>query len=247
MQDEFAPLVNEVTEKCRKYFGSGFCTAYLHGSIALSDAVTNISDLDYYLVVRDEPKIEDREYFKDLEAGLAEKHPVSQVHIDIHSLEEVKADKFARFILRYNSTLYSGEDIIKYLEENGCERLLPNAETAKGRLSFAKQCFSEALSGKQPSNTGDIPANVYFAARKFARYFVIIEGAYFLMTLGEFSSFKKEEVLKGLRKHTVGFDNILDITESVLDDPVKAGIMQKEYLTIIKPFMERILEDIEKC
>ncbi len=67
------------------------------------------------------------------------------------------------------------------------------------------------------------------------------------MTLGEFSSFKKEEVLKGLRKHTVGFDNILDITELVLDDPVKAGIMQKEYLTIIKPFMERILEDIEKC
>lgn len=55
MQDEFAPLVNEVTEKCRKYFGNSFCTAYLHGSIALNDAVPNISDLDYYLVVKDEP------------------------------------------------------------------------------------------------------------------------------------------------------------------------------------------------
>ena len=247
MQSEFVPLLEETAEECKKYFKDRFCTAYLHGSIALNDAVTGVSDLDYYLVISEEPNQNDKGYLSGLEARLQNKYPiVNGVHINVHSADELKEDKFARFILRYNSTVYCGEDIVRSLEESGCERILPNSDTAKGRLSFARQCFSDALSGKQPMNTGDIPLNTYYAARKFAGYFVIIEGAYFLMTVNRFVSFEKEAVLFELRKTAAGFENILDITEQVLYEPVKTNIAHNEYLKIIKPFVEWVFDSIEK-
>lgn len=247
MQSDFVPLLEETTEECKKYFKDRFCTAYLHGSIALNDAVTGVSDLDYYLVISEELNQNDKEYLSGLETRLQNKYPVvNGVHINAHSVNELKEDKFARFILRYNSTVYCGEDIVRSLEESGCDRILPNSDTAKGRLSFARQCFSEALSGRQPMNTGDIPLNTYYAARKFARYFVIIEGAYFLMTVDRFVSFEKEAVLCELRKTAAGFENILDITEQVLCDPVKANITHDEYLKMIKSFVEWIFDSIEK-
>lgn len=246
MQSEFIPLLEETAEECKKYFKDRFCTAYLHGSIALNDALEGISNLDYYLVVSEEPNGEDREYLIGLEERLQNKYPVvNGVHINVHSVDELKEDKFARFILRYNSTVYCGEDVVRSLEESGCERMLPNSETAKGRLSFARQCFSDTLSGRQPMNTGDIPLNTYYAARKFARYFVIIEGAYFLMTVNRFVSFEKEAVLCELRKTAAGFENILDITEQVLCDPVKANITHDEYLKVIRPFVEWMFESIK--
>lgn len=252
IQKEFIPIVKEAAEECKSYFKDRFRTAYLHGSIALNDAVPYVSDLDYYIAVSEAPNKDDKDYFNSLEARLQEKYPiVNGVHLNIHSVEEVKADKFARFILRYNSTVYCGADIVKQLEESGCERILPDADTAKSRLSFARQCFSDALSGKQPANTGDIPSDTFYAARKFARYFVIIEGAYFLMTAGRFTSFEKSAVLSGLRKELqntlAGLDSIIDTTERVLYEPVKANIPHDEYLRIIKPFMSRIFEYIENC
>ncbi|MBD5081960.1 MAG: hypothetical protein HDT44_09395 [Ruminococcaceae bacterium] len=246
MQSEFVPVVEEATEECKRYFKDSFCTAYLHGSIALNDAVPYVSDMDYYLVVSKNVDSKDKEYIAGLENTLQGKYDVvNGVHINVHSIDELKEDSFARFILRYNSKVYSGEDIVKSLEESGCGRILPNADTAKGRLDFARQCFSDALNGRQPANTGDIPENTFFAARKYARYFVIIEGAYFLMTVNSFSSFEKEKVLNELRKITKGFEDILGITERVLYDPIKTGISHNEYLTMIKPLVEYMFEKIQ--
>lgn len=246
MKSEFAHVVEEATEECKRYFKDGFYTAYLHGSIALNDAVPHVSDMDYYLVVSKSVDSRDREYITKLEDTLQSKYPVvNGVHINVHSIEELKEDKFARFILRYNAVVYSGNDVVRELEDVGCERMLPNSDTAKGRLSFARQCFSAALNGEHPLNTGDIPENTFYAARKLARYFVIIEGAYFLMTLGKFSSFEKEAVLRGLREAADGYDDILDITERVLFDPVKTGMGHFEYLTIIKPLVEYMFDKIE--
>ena len=42
-----------------------------------------------------------------------------------------------------------------------------------------------------------------------------------------------------------GFENILDITEQVLYDPVKADITHSEYLKVIRPFVEWMFESIK--
>ncbi|MDE7281905.1 MAG: hypothetical protein K2N36_09235, partial [Ruminiclostridium sp.] len=133
MQSEFVPVVEEATEECKRYFKDSFCTAYLHGSIALNDAVPYVSDMDYYLVVSKNVDSKDKEYIAGLENTLQGKYAVvNGVHINVHSIDELKEDSFARFILRYNSKVYSGEDIVKSLEKSGCDRILPNADTAKG-------------------------------------------------------------------------------------------------------------------
>lgn len=109
-------------------------------------------------------------------------------------------------MLKYNSVLYHGKDIVNELDNSGCEKFEPNAEMAKGRLAFARQCFEQALDNKQPMCTGEIPTDTYYASRKYARYFVIIEGAYFLMSQSRFESLEKENVLNKLYKYTNGFD-----------------------------------------
>lgn len=133
------------------------------------------------------------------------------------------------------------------MENEGCDRLFPNADTAKMRLDFARQCFSEALGGGQPSNTGEIPSDTFYAARKYARYFAVIEGAYFLMSQGRFSTFEKENVISELRNATTGFEDILDITERVLYDPVKAGVGKDDYLKTVRPLVEWMFEKIQNA
>ena len=109
MQSEFVPVVEEATKECKNYFGDSFCAAYLHGSIALNDAVPYVSDMDYYLVVSKTVDGRDREYIGELENALQDIYLfVNGVHINAHSIDELKDDCFARFILRYNSKLYSG-------------------------------------------------------------------------------------------------------------------------------------------
>ena len=120
----------------------------------------------------------------------------------------------------------------------------PDKSVAKSRLKFARQSFDDALNGKQLACTGELPENTYYIARKFARYFVIIEGAYWLMSINKFNSFEKEQVLMDLRENCSEFNDVLDLTEKILLNPVKAGIPHEEFLVKISPFMLMIFESI---
>ena len=104
--------------------------------------------------------------------------PAEHKRVAVNLQKELAKDKFARFALRYNSMLYLGIDIARQLDDNGCERFEPDAAMANGRLAFARHCFEQALSNEQPVCTGEIPEDTFYASRKYARYFVIIEGAW---------------------------------------------------------------------
>jgi hypothetical protein len=103
---------------------------------------------------------------------------------------------------------------------------------------------SDALSQKQPACTGETSQNTFYAARKCARYFIIIEGAYFSMVKNQFVSFPKDEVLKGLFANSKGFEDILTLSTEVLRAPVDANVTHGEYLIKIRPFVEWMLESI---
>ena len=247
MQKEFKPLVEDATVLCKNFFAEKLIAMYLHGSIAMGDAIPYVSDLDYYIVISEESGNEDKQLLEQMENELQQKHSiVNRVHLSVHSIMDLTKDKFARFVLKYNSMLYFGNDIVKELDNSGCEKFEPNAEMAKGRLAFARQCFSQALDNKQPMCTGEIPADTYYASRKYARYFVIIEGAYFLMAQNEFESFEKSDVLNKLYKYADGFKKELDMTREILKDPKSAGITHDEFLNRIRSFVEWMFEMIEK-
>lgn len=248
MQEEFRPLVEEVSLWCKKYFAEKLIAMYLHGSIAMDDAIPYVSDLDCNIVILEELSPEDQQYLEQMENELQQRHVVvNGIHLSVYSVEALAKDKFARFALKYNSMLYYGDDIVKELDDGGCEKFEPNAEMAKGRLAFARKCFEQALNKEQPACTGEIPTDTYYAARKYARYFVIIEGAYFLMSQSKFESFDKWSVLNKLYECTDGFKEELDVTCKILEDPQRAGIKHDDFLKRIRVFVEWMFDRIEKA
>lgn len=239
MQKEFKPLVENAAMLCNNYFAGKLLAVYLHGSIAMGDAIPYVSDLDCYIVISEELGPEDKQWLERMENELQQRNPyVNGIHLSVHSVMDLAKDKFARFALKYNSVLYFGNDIVEELDNSGCKKFEPNAEMAKGRLAFARQCFEQALDNKQPMSTGEIPTDTYYAARKYARYFVIIEGAYFLMSQNEFESFEKEDVLNKLYRYANEFEKELDMTCEILKAPESAGITHDEFLKRIRPFVE---------
>ncbi len=245
VQKEFQPLLDDALARVRAHFGRRFLAAYLHGSLNYGDAIPNISDMDCYLVINDDLSGDDKAWIRDAETGLQRKHPIiNGVHLSVHSADEVRKDAYTRFILKYNSSLYCGVDVVEAFSTEEFGIIKPDRDTAKARLKFARQCFADALSGKQPACTGELPENTYYTARKFARYFIIIEGSYWLMSINRFQSFEKERVLLDLRANCSAFHDVLDLTESILRDPVKAGIPHEEFLTKISPFVFWMFENI---
>ena len=231
--------------RVKKYFNKSFLAAYLHGSLNYGDAIPNISDMDCYIVIDGDLSNEDKAWISDTENCLQNQYPIIDgVHLSTHSVEEVKKDAYGRFMLKYNSSLYEGIDIVKIFNTEEYGIIKPDKNAAKVRLNFARQCFDDALNGKQPACTGELPENTYYIARKFARYFVIIEGAYWLMSINQFVSFEKEQVLLGLRKNCSECNDIFDLTEAVLLNPVEAQISHADFLFKIRPFMERIFQSI---
>ena len=245
MQKEFQPLVDEAMMRVKEHFSERFLAAYLHGSLNYGDAIPNISDMDCYIVIKDDLNDNDKAWIIDNENDLQNKYPIiNGIHLSIHSAKEVKKDAYTRFILKYNSSLYDGVDIAEIFNTEEFGVIKPDKNIAKSRLRFAQQCFADALNGKQPKCTGELPKHTYYVARKFARYFVIIEGAYWLMSIDKFNSFEKEQVLMDLRENCSELNDVLDLAEKVLLNPVEAGISHEEFLVKISSFMRMIFESI---
>lgn len=248
MQREFIPVVEELEDLCQKYFETRLASSYLHGSIDKGDAVPGISDLDYFLIIFGTVSEKDRIWIRETVSLLQAKYKlVEEVHLAVYTIDEIKKNRFALFTLKYNASLRLGKNIMELLELRGCDIYYPDKVMAKSRLGFARKCFEDALKNLQPANTGGLPNNTYYAARKFARYFIVVEGAYFLMAQNRFQSFDKTDVLKGLEENTVGFKEILEATKIVLQDPINAGITKEEYLRLIKPFVEWMFRQIEEA
>lgn len=248
MQKEFRPLVEEAATLCKNYFAERFLAFYLHGSVAAGDAVPHVSDLDCYVVISQDLTCADEQYLEQMENELQQKYPlINGIHLAVHSVRELAKDQFARFVLKYHSMLYLGSDIAGELDDSGCEKAEPDAAMAKGRLAFARQCFAQAVNHEQPVCTGEIPEDTFYASRKFARYFVVVEGAYFLMSQNKFESFEKEDVLSKLYQYTSGFEKELDMTREILEDPQKAGIPSEEFLERIRALVMWMFDRIEKA
>lgn len=245
MQPEFQPLVTAATTLCADLLADRLTAMYLHGSVAIGDAVAGISDLDCFLVTRGALTEADTRALAQLESRLLAEYPIaSEVHLAAHSTDDLAADSFARFILKYNSTLIFGRDIVRELDRIN-PTLEPNAATAKGRLPFARHCFSQALDGEQPDCTGPLPSDPCYVSRKFARYFVVIEGAYFLMAQNKFTSFAKENVLPELADY--GFADELALTRAVLTDAKRAAVEPDEFLRRVRPLVDWMFDETDRA
>ena len=241
VQPEFQPLLDEALRLSQEALGSRLCAFYLHGSIAQGDAIAGVSDLDAMLILADDVTVSDRTWQTAAQQELHTRFPIAEeVHLTLLSLDDLAGNDFARFALRYNASLASGQDVVRSMD---CPA--PDAAMAKSRLDFARQCFDDALTGKQPACTGPLPADPYWLARKFARYFVVIEGAYYLMAQGAFISFAPRDVLPALERYVPQFAPELHLTQQVLADAPAAGITGQAYLYKIHMLVKWMFNHIQ--
>ena len=246
IQQEFRVLVEQAVYKCQEYLSERFLAAYLHGSIEKGDAVARVSDLDLFVIVSHWNADEDDPWLHKLVHELPRQYDViDEAHITIATIDSLTEDRFARFALKYNAKLIAGEDFAAQIDQTIGEGYLPDKRLAQSRIGFARRCFDEALAGKDPACTGPLPMDTRYAARKLARYFVVIEGAYFLMSRDSFDSFDKERVLTSLRSVTNGFDDALDLVQKVLLDPIAANVSHDELLKHIRPLVLWMFDQIE--
>jgi len=243
IQPEFLELVNASLCAAKAAFGERLSAFFLHGSIALGDAVPGISDLDAMLLLGDGVSQDDLAVQQELQASLQAQFPVAdEVHLTLMCTGDLAQNAFACFALKYNASLLYGSDVTAAFP---CPA--PDKAMAKSRLGFARQCFDEALRGEQPACTGPLPEDTFYRARKFARYFVIIEGAYFLMAQNAFASFRKEDVLPALFAAAPQFSQALTLTKSVLHDAQNAMVDAQTFLSAISTLVKWMFDQIDNA
>lgn len=246
MQPEFAQVVEEFERHLCEHFSDRIVSAYLHGSIDKRDAISGLSDLDYFLLVSDVRAAEDENWIGEIIHQLQNRyHEINEIHLMVKPVAALADDPFTRFILSHNATLRMGISVGEIKEFETCIWYSPDSGIAKKRLAFARTCFGDALTGNKPACTGEIPENTYYAARKYARYFVVIEGAYFLMTRGAYNGFDKENVLASLREEAPQYSQQIEMTNTVLLDPIKADVTESVFLQQIQPMVEWMFDEIE--
>lgn len=247
IQKEFRQAVDEATSLCSDYFTDRLISIYITGSVTTNEAILYESDLDYFVFLIDDVSEDDKLWLLRTEKCIESKYPIiNGVHLNINSLEYLKKDNFARFIIKYNSVLYKGMDSISIIESEGLKTLLPDKTTSKSRLNFARKCLEDALNGICPQCLDKIPENTFLAARKFARYFVLVEGTYLLMAKGKFETFKQEPVIEGLKKITNGYDDFLDLSLEIIKKPLEMKITHNDYIIMVSGFTKWIFDEIER-
>lgn len=242
IQPEFRALTAAALSAAQAAFGERLIAFYLHGSVAMGDAIPQVSDLDAMLVLKGAVNADDRLWQENAQNALVAQYPVAdEVHLNLIDQQELAQNRFACFALRYNASLLHGDDIASALP---CPA--PDAAMAKPRLAFARQCFEQALAGQQPDCTGSLPEDPCYRARKFARYFVVIEGAYYLMSQGKFTSFAADEVLPALEAAAPEHAQALQLTRAVLRDAQNTGITSHDYLYAIFMLVKWLFDQIDK-
>jgi len=247
IQAVFTELLWATDEACSNRFGKRLLAAYVAGSVASGEAYPGASDLDWFAFIDAEPLPADRAWRRRKEARLAARFPVvSQVHLNVIPLARLERESFWRFILRYNAARVRGADLVKRLELEGIRTPRPDAALARLRLPFVRKCLTEAMAGRQVPALAQLPRDDALAIRKLARNFVLVEGAHLLMAFRTFKSFSRADVLRGLSKAAPQWRDVYELADRVLDDPYSVVIGRHEFMKELRPFVEWLINTIEK-
>lgn len=245
MQNEFHPLLNSVASKCQNHFGKRLIAGYLHGSILYGDAIPGVSDLDYLLVLTSLTD-DDKVWLFETAHAVELEYPIAaEVHLSPVTMDDLRNQSFARFALMHNAALHMGQDALSLLAVEGVTIPTPDASFAKGRLDFARHCFQQALRGETPDCTGPLPDENCYILRKFTRYFVVIEGAYYLMSKGLFRSFRSVDVLPALTELLPQHQETLQYAQNLLTTPNKYNDLPMDYIYQIEPLVTEMFSFIE--
>lgn len=246
-QPGFGALLSAVDAACVRRFGPRLLAAYVAGSVASGEAWPGSSDLDWFMFIRNKPTPADRSWRHRMQERLPARFPiVSKVHLNVVPLDRLAREPYWRFILRYNSVRLRGADLVARLGRAGHRTRRPSRALAKARLRFVRKCLAEAMAGRRVPALGELPCDRALATRKLVRNFVLVEGAHLLMATGAFESFKKADVLRGLRRAAPKWRSLFRKAERILNDPYSIDVGPRRFMKQARPFVEWMIGVIER-
>jgi hypothetical protein len=248
VQKEFRSVVEEGAQLCVAHFTNRLKAAYIHGSIAFSEALPGVSDADCLMLFDEEPKDEDRVWAKNQEIELQRKFPVVSVfHLHLFSLDRVREEPWWRFMLRHNAIRLYGADIPSQMESEGIEIPPPARPLAKRFVGFMRKNIEQALTGHPPKELFKLPDTPTLASRKFARVLIVITGGFLLMVDNAFGGFRQGEVIERLKIQYPQWKSVFLEAEKILQRPREAVMGPDEFIAKADPFCRWALDRIEEA
>ena len=246
IQREFRPAISYAWQELLGYFGSRLQAVYLTGSVAYGEALPGVSDVDWFMFLDAEPSKEDLNWCHALRHTVLTRFPVAADYLlTPHAMAMLEGESFWRFALRYNALRLYGVDLLATLEARGITIDAPSRALALGRLGWMQPLLASLRAGCVPEYLFDTPETPCLFARKLARYFVLVEGAYLLMLEGQFISFRALDVLPSLRIHYPEWEGLYKMTDALLLDPYTIDFSVEAFISALIPFFEGVVQRVE--
>ena len=136
IQEEWKPVINDIVNAYKKYFGSKLINVYIRGSVAKGEAIPNISDIDSFAYVNLTKEQTDKDWDKNIKSEIKEIYPfVEKVEFETRSLPLTLKDH----ILLNQSLCVSGDPLEVQGMKPGREMMLHAPRVEKRMIGFEKK------------------------------------------------------------------------------------------------------------
>ena len=241
--EDFNPAVEQALKLCLDKFSESLKAIFIGGSIAFGEALPGVSNFNWWMFLDAEPDEADLAWCKERERTLDEQYPaINGFSLCLFSLDRLRKETFWRFIFRYNTVQLYGRDVLAQLEKEGYPTPIPSRELAQGRIWFVEECIDSAVRGKLTDKLFKLPEDPHLAARKLARNFVLVEGAYLLMADDAFVSFQQKDILERLNSGYPQWRDLFSLAERINADPAGAGVSPDDFVSQVEPFVRWAIE-----
>lgn len=147
IQVTWMPAVELVKEAYQKHLGNHLHSVYIRGSVAKSQAINNISDIDSFAVVTDDI---DMSWSKDFVEEVKKQFPfIVGVEVGIIPLEEIQDSKGDRIMIKTQSICVYGDSLAETIPA-----IRPGVESAQ-HFKFIEREISRTIEWLKEGHTNE--------------------------------------------------------------------------------------------
>lgn len=234
IQNEYKDQVEDVVNFLVSEFNPHVLAIYIGGSVWNNEAIPYVSDVDINMIM--EYNIDSKNKIDAFLKELRSRYCFSaEIHINVYSIDFLAKNPMMRFIIIHNSGLLYGINIVKQINDKSSDSVVPSVDAYMKRRDFAIKCFKDLVDERvKLDNIGLLPADEQYASRKIVQYFLVIEGAYYLMKMGRFISFETALILEQLRSFNIISASEAKLCLKIIRKPKSTEITIAESIELVK-------------
>ncbi len=187
MDHRIRPLVVNATDHIRRYFGQDTSALYLRGSAARDDWVPGLSDLDLYVVVKDN-LLATQNIKSELETILQSVSPEPRVSCRVVTESDLARNRVGSYLTSLDSQLLFGGAVLEGLQAPTLDEL----RVFGGQYSEYLGRYWQEIRNREYSNLEEKVRRVCYMVLKSAQSILITHGIVVLQKDGIANTFRRE-------------------------------------------------------